>query len=191
MSRLALLACLGLGSVLWARPARAQLPAATANHPPEGVDPLRPGDVIRLRVWREPDFSGDFSVDESGVVVLPRLGALNVGREVPESLKATLTSEYRTFLTHSSIEVVFLRRVQITGAVQKPGLYQVDPVMTVGDALALAGGFKEFASVHKIVILRSNGQTTERRAFNYKRATAPGGEAENFELLPDDIILVP
>src|SRR5207249_11879433 len=110
VSRLALLACLGLGSVLWARPARAQLPAATANHPPEGVDPLRPGDVIRLRVWREPDFSGDFSVDESGVVVLPRLGALNVGREVPESLKATLTSEYRTFLNHSSIEVVLDRK---------------------------------------------------------------------------------
>ncbi len=162
MSRLALLACLGLGSVLWARPARAQLPAATANHPPEGVDPLRPGDVIRLRVWREPDFSGDFSVDESGVVVLPRLGALNVGREVPESLKATLTSEYRTFLTHSSIEVVFLKRVQITGAVQKPGLYHVDPLMTIGDALAMAGGVLSTGREDKVEIIREGDKLPGR-----------------------------
>src|SRR5688500_3271570 len=31
---------------------------------------LRPGDVVRVRIWREPDFSGDFTVNESGVVTL-------------------------------------------------------------------------------------------------------------------------
>lgn len=162
MSRLALLVCLGLGGVLWARPAGAQLPAVTANHPAEGVDPLRPGDVIRLRIWREPDFSGDFTVDESGVVVLPRLGARNVGREAPESLKATLTSEYRTFLTHSSIEVVFLRRVQVTGAVQKPGLYHVDPLMTIGDALAMAGGVLPTGREDKVEIIREGDKLPGR-----------------------------
>ncbi|HMI57035.1 MAG TPA: polysaccharide biosynthesis/export family protein, partial [Gemmatimonadaceae bacterium] len=40
--------------------------------------PLLPGDAISLKIWREPDLSGEFSVDESSVVVLPKVGPLNV-----------------------------------------------------------------------------------------------------------------
>jgi len=151
-----LMLCLGLGSVFGAPPAPAQLAAATSDAADTSAA-LRPGDLIRLRIWREPDFSGDFPVDETGVVVLPRLGALNVTAEPPESLKAKLIREYRTFLNHSSIDVVFLRRVQIVGAVQKPGLYQVDPMMTVGDALALAGGVLPDGRSDKVEIIREGG----------------------------------
>ena len=155
MSRATLLLCLGLGGLLGARPARAQLPAARANPVAEAAGPLRPGDLIRLRIWREPDFSGDFPVDESGVVVLPRLGALDVSAVAPESLKARLVREYRTFLSHAAVEVAYLRRVQIVGAVQKPGLYLVEPVMTVSDALALAGGVLPNGREDKVEIIRA------------------------------------
>lgn len=117
-------------------------------------DALRPGDLIRLRVWREPDFTGDFPVDESGVIVLPRLGAINVATEHAESLKIRLTRAYEAFLTHTSVDVEFLRRVQIRGAVQKPGLYHVDAVMTVSDALALAGGISPSGKEDKVIIIR-------------------------------------
>jgi len=158
VSRLAALLCLGLGGALWARPTRAQLPAAVTTRRADSVDALRPGDLIRLRIWREPDFSGDFQVDETGVVVLPRLGAFNVGSEPAESLKARVGREYRTFLTHSSVDVTFLRRVQITGAVQRPGLYHVDAVMTVSDALALAGGVLPSGREDKVEIIREGGR---------------------------------
>src|SRR6266704_165227 len=39
---------------------------------------IRPGDVVRLRIWREPDLSGEFTVDETGTVVLPKLGAVTI-----------------------------------------------------------------------------------------------------------------
>ena len=42
------------------------LAAGTAAAQLQDVDPLRPGDVVRLRIWREPDMSGDFAVDEIG-----------------------------------------------------------------------------------------------------------------------------
>ena len=118
------------------------------------ADVLQPGDLIRLRIWREPDFSGDFTVDETGVAILPRLGAVDVREESPEALKTKLVSEYRAFLTHSSVEVVFLRRVQITGAVQKPGFYHVEPLMTIADALALAGGVQASGREDKVEVLR-------------------------------------
>ena len=131
---------LGLGSVFVPPPAPAQLATAVTSQAADTSAALRPGDLIRLRIWREPDFSGDFPVDATRSRRAPRLGALDVTSVPAESLKATLVRGYRTFLNHSSIDVVFLRRVQIAGAVQKPGLYHVDPIMTVGDALALAGG---------------------------------------------------
>ncbi len=155
---LSLMLCFGLGSLLGVSPAPAQLATVVASHAADTAGALRPGDLIRVRIWREPDFSGDFLVDEGGVVVLPRLGALNVTSEPPESLKAKLIREYRTFLNHSSIDVVFLRRVQIAGAVQKPGLYHVDPMMTVGDALALAGGVLPDGRPDKVEIIREGGK---------------------------------
>jgi protein involved in polysaccharide export with SLBB domain len=151
---LVLIFCLGFSNLVVAAQVPAQLPRAVASHASDTAAALRPGDLIRLRIWREPELSGDFPVDERGVVVLPRLGALDVSSQPPESLKAKLIHEYSTFLTHSSIDIVFLRRVQITGAVQKPGLYHVDPVMTVGDALALAGGVLPEGRPDRVEIIR-------------------------------------
>lgn len=155
---LALMLCLELGSLLGPPPAPAQLAASVRSQAADTSAALRPGDLIRLRIWREPDFSGDFPVDEGGVVMLPRLGALDVTSEPPDSLKARLVREYRTFLNHSSIDVVFLRRVQIVGAVQKPGLYHVDPSMTVADALALAGGVLPGGRPDRVEIMREGGK---------------------------------
>jgi len=95
---------------------------------------------VRLRIWQEPDLSGDFPVNESGVVVLPKLGPRRIVAEHPDSLKAWVVRSYATVLKNPSIEVLLVRRVQVLGAVKNPGLYPVEPTMTVADAIALAGG---------------------------------------------------
>jgi protein involved in polysaccharide export with SLBB domain len=116
--------------------------------------PLQPGDLIRLRVWREPDLSGEFPVNDVGIAVLPQLGPLDVMSEPPESLRARLVRQLESFLNHSAVDVVFLRRVQIAGAVREPGLYHLDPTMTLGDALALAGGVLPEGRTDKVEIFR-------------------------------------
>src|SRR5688572_4795439 len=78
---------------------------------------LRPGDVVQLRIWREKDLSGDFPVDESGAAVFPKIGPHRVVDESPESLRQKLLAEYQRYLRNPSIEIVFLRRVTILGAV--------------------------------------------------------------------------
>jgi protein involved in polysaccharide export with SLBB domain len=122
---------------------------------------LQPGDVVRLRIWMEPDMSGEFPVDARGVVVLPRLGPVTVTNESAESLRARLTAAYGEFLNHTSIDVSLLRRVQVLGAVRSPGLYQADPTMNISDVLALAGGATNQGRIDRVELIR-NGQTVAR-----------------------------
>jgi polysaccharide export outer membrane protein len=107
--------------------------AAAQNH-------LEPGDVIRLRIWREENMSGEFTVDADGTVVFPRLGARSVTAMAPPALKAELVQEYSRILRTPSVEVTFLRRIAVGGAVQRPAVYHIDPTMTVRDVVLEAGG---------------------------------------------------
>jgi polysaccharide export outer membrane protein len=121
---------------------------------------LQAGDVVRLRIWREPDLSGDFAVDERGVAVFPKIGPMTVQSQSPDSLEARLIRELSTYLRNPSVEVVLLRRVQVVGAVRTPGLYTVDPTMSISDALALAGGVTDAGQADRVRLLRDGKQIT-------------------------------
>jgi polysaccharide export outer membrane protein len=116
---------------------------------------LQPGDLIRLKIWREPDLSGDYLVDEAGVAIFPLLGPMQVTAAPADSLKVRLTAAYQEYLRHPSIEVLPLRRVNILGSVRNPGLHPVDATMTLADALALAGGTTPQGDVDKIELIRT------------------------------------
>jgi polysaccharide biosynthesis/export protein len=126
----------------------------TAPAAPAAQHALLPGDVVRVRVWREPDLSGDFGVDENGTVVLPRLGPMSVRGVGAAELRERVMRGYTAFLSHASVEVTLLRRVQVLGAVRTPGLYPVDATMTLGDALALAGGTTPQGHPDRVVLVR-------------------------------------
>lgn len=121
---------------------------------------LEPGDVIRLRIWREPDMSGEFPIQQDGSAVLPRLGPWPAAGKSPQALQDELVEAYGEYLRNPSIEVFVLRRVNIVGEVRSPGLYTVDPTMTVTDALAMAGGPTPNADKGKIIVIRE-GQEME------------------------------
>jgi len=98
--------------------------------------------------------SGDFSVSGAGRVVLPRLGELQVASIPADSLRRFLTDRYRVYLNNPSIEVLVLRRVSVTGAVKTPGVYPLDPTLTISDAIALAGGPADDGKRDKVEIRR-------------------------------------
>jgi polysaccharide export outer membrane protein len=101
---------------------------------------LYPGDIVRLKIWREPDLTGDFQLDDRGIATFPKIGAVRVSAITPDSLRKLLVTTYSMYLKDPAIEVTMLRRVTVLGAVKNPGLYPVDPTMTIADVLALAGG---------------------------------------------------
>jgi polysaccharide biosynthesis/export protein len=132
------------------RPSSAQGFAASA---------LRPGDVLRIRIFREPDLSGEFTVDENGVVTLPKLGPIRVGDESVATLKARIVSSYATYITQP-VEITPLLRVRVLGEVRTPGLYKVEPGMTLNDAIALAGGATSTGRTDRVSLIR-NGRSVD------------------------------
>jgi len=119
---------------------------------------LLPGDVVRIQIWREDGLSGDFQVDESGVVTLPLLGRKTVLGISPDSLRDQLTSDYDEYLVNPSINVTLLRRVTVLGEVRVPGLYPVDATVSVAQLIALAQGVTPDGDVNRLTLVRG-GQT--------------------------------
>ena len=141
----------------------ALLTARSAAQAPADSQPgLHPGDVLRVEIWREKDLSGDFLVDENGVAVLPLLGERKVtGVGIPE-LRAGLLTAYRTQLNNPSITITPMRRLNVLGEVYKPGLYIVDPTVSLAEAVAMAGGATQNGSLNRVNILRGGRVISSR-----------------------------
>ena len=124
-----------------------------------GADaPIQPGDQIALRIDREPEMSGTFTVSETGEVVLPRLGAFRVAEASAGALQDSLVAAYGRYLRNPAIEVTVLRRIGVQGEVRRPDVYMVDLTVTLRDLIARAGGVTEAGSPQKIAVVRE-GET--------------------------------
>jgi len=143
-----------------------------APPPPVGafdqMQPLAPGDAIRIGSWREPDMSGEFQIDENGQVVLPMLGRVQAAGVDPDTLRQRVFEGYSAQLVNPDIEITLLRRVSILGGVTTPGLYLLDPTMRLADAVALAGGASGSGDIAKTQVRRSGQDVTA-----YVSMTAP------------------
>jgi polysaccharide export outer membrane protein len=138
---------LGLALLLSAaRPVAAQSPAET----------ILPGDVVRLTVIRDKTLSGDFPVNQFGTVVLPLVGEYDVRSETYRTLRDRVIRDLQEVRQAKDVELVVLRRVRVVGEVNVPGVYPLDPTMTVADAIATAKGRNQFASEGKVVLRRGD-----------------------------------
>lgn len=166
-----LIAALVVGVFLPVAPLPAQQDPAPPSQPVSVL--LQPGDMVRLKIWREPDLSGDYQVDENGEAVFPKIGVLAVGEISTDSLKAVLVATYSAFLRNPSIDVTLLRRVNVLGAVRSPGLYHVDPTVTVADVLAMAGGVNSDGNPDRIELLRGGKKLSSKLSQESRLTESP------------------
>ena len=116
---------------------------------------LMPGDILRVVVWREPDLSGDFQVDQDGTLVLPLLGQLLVTDRAWNIVKDNLMQDYLKDLRNPSIELTPFRNVYVLGEVNLPGRYNVHPTDdNLAGAVSLASGVTPDGDVTNMRIVR-------------------------------------
>lgn len=148
----------GQGNGGYAYPGAPAVQPAYASSAP----PLSPGDAIAIQFWQEPQLSGQFPIDEQGLVVLPILGIRQVTMWPADQVKQQLVAEYARQLRDQPAQIRMLRRVRVLGGVRTAGLYHVDPTMSLGDVVAMAGGPDQNARQDQIRVYRG-GQLLHAR----------------------------
>jgi polysaccharide biosynthesis/export protein len=201
--------------VLLSLPASAQSnsapapPAAATDKPPD--DKSRPGaraahsdnsyvigadDVLAINVWKEPEVSRSVPVRSDGKISLPLVGELTAGGETPLQLEQEIAKRLASYISEPEVTVIVQdsksQRINILGMVVRPGAYMLTGSATVLDAIAMAGGFKDFAKQKAIYVLRQNPDGTQKRIpFNYKEVIKGHDPDQNVRLQPRDTVVVP
>jgi len=152
--------------------------------------------VLAINVWKEPDISRSVPVRSDGKISLPLAGELQAGGQTPKQLEQEITKKLASYIAEPEVTVMVSesksQRINVLGQVSRPGAYQLASSMTVLDAIATAGGFKDFAKQKSIYILRQKPDgTQERIPFNYKDVIKGKNTEQNIKLEARDTVVVP
>lgn len=121
------------------------------------------GDVIRLRIWSgaaAPEALGDYPVEESGNVVLPRIGPVQVAGLGVEEMRARVREAASKVFTSSSVTANPIFFVSVMGAVSSPRQVEAVPGWTIFDAIAASGGWHPEADRTRVDLIRNGQRTT-------------------------------
>lgn len=156
---------------------------------------IGPGDLLEVSVWKNEQVSRKVLVRPDGQISLPLLNDVQAAGSTPMELRERLAKLLVEFIPSPEVsvivEAVASAGVSVIGEVKEPGRFPLQGRLTVLDAIALAKGFTEFASRGDVTILRSSPSEKARIEFDYKSAISESGAAENIELRPGDIVVVP
>jgi polysaccharide biosynthesis/export protein len=174
----------------------AQPVTGSSNKPHDDSFVIGNDDVLAISVWKEPDLSRSIPVRSDGRISLPLVGEVQAAGQTPLKLEQEISSKLQPYLEEPEVTVIVQQinsqKFNILGQVAKPGSYPLTASATVLDAIALAGGCKDFAKRSSIYILRHNPDGTESRiTFNYKEVIKGKNMAQNMRLQPHDTIVVP
>lgn len=123
---------------------------------------LRIGDVLRVAVWREPTLTGDFAVDQDGIITLPMLGPRKADGVPWTLLRDSIMAGYQRELRTPTVTLTPLRRVYVLGSVLRPGTYMLDPTFGLEGAVSLAGGAGPDGNLDRIRVTRDGSVFLKR-----------------------------
>ena len=152
-------------------------------------------DVLAINVWKEPDISRSIPVRSDGKISLPLVGEVQAAGLTPLALEKDIAAKLKNYISEPEVTVmvqtVNSQKFNILGQVVKPGSYVISNSPTVLDAIALAGGFRDFAKKKSIYVLRQGAGGESRLPFNYKSVSEGKDMSQNIKLQPGDTIIVP
>jgi len=200
-----------------------QSPTILANSQPSSVsasavpsptrndnDILGPGDQILIRAIDIEEIDNKpVLIDRRGNINLPVVGQLQAAGLTPDQLEAALRLRLTRVLRHPpdvsvSVTEVHSQGVSVLGAVNTPGVHQLQGEKTLFEVLSLAGGLRADAGYTVIITrqiewgpiplpnaaLDSTGRFSVA-SVSVKSIMAASNPAENIHIKPNDVISVP
>ena len=155
---------------------------------------LGPDDVIEVFVYKEPELSPTVVVRPDGKVSLPLIGELSVVGKSAVELQKEIAQKLAHYIAEPTVNVIVKEvnsaKVSVLGEVKTPGMYKIKDRATVLDALALAGGFTEYAKRDKVMLIRIDANGQMRRIPLNVDDQIKGRKGDLFYILPYDKIYV-
>jgi polysaccharide export outer membrane protein len=156
---------------------------------------MTPGDKLRIEVYKDPQLSQSVQVRPDGKITLPLIGDIEATGRTPIEMRDTIAKQLKEYVTSPTVTVIVVEalasKIYVMGEVTHPGTMEMHGPTTVLQALAMAGGFKEFANTKDVKVLRPKDGTdsVETIKFNYKDVISGGSKP--FYLRSGDTVIVP
>lgn len=153
---------------------------------------IGPEDVLDIVVWGNTDLTRNgVPVRPDGRISLPQVNDVMAAGLTPMQLRNTIIQKLEPQFHDQEVSVnvreVNSLKISVVGLVRTPSRFLLRSQLTVLDAIAMAGGFVDFAKRDKIYVLRND----KRMPFNYdKFVNEPAGQ-ENFVLQAGDTVVIP
>jgi polysaccharide export outer membrane protein len=135
------------------------------------------GDEIQILVYDEPDLTVQMTINDDGHINFPLIGTISVRGNTATQVQQLIHDGLKNgYLLNPSVQVdiVTYRPFYIHGEVNKPGAYSYQPGLNIDQAIALAGGLTERASVSKIFIKQSHHENKKGSKVKLSYSVSPG-----------------
>lgn len=158
---------------------------------------VKPGDVLHVRVIRNDNLTGTYTIGPDGCISLSLIGEINVGDLTIEAVRERLVKSLAKYIDGAeemvsvSLEQTHGLAYSVIGETNRPGVFESPRYVTILEALANAGGLTVYAESEGIYVLRRTGAKEVMIPVSYSETIKKPSSNRNFYLLAGDIVVVP
>ena len=166
---------------------------AFAQQPPDYL--LHAGDQLDVSVWKEMELTQKIIIRPDGKFAFPLVGEVVAAGRSAEQVSNEITTRLKKYIPEPVVTVsvsgIEGNRVYVIGQVNRPGMFVMNPRLTVLQAMSLAGGTTAFAALNDIMILRGSGSAQKSLQFRYGDVSKGRNLEQNILLEAGDVVVVP
>lgn len=156
---------------------------------------LHAGDSITVSVWKEIDLQRKVMIRPDGKFSFPLAGEVQAAGRTADEVRVDIEAKLGKFIPEAVVTVIVEdfsgNRIYVIGQVNKPGMFIMNPQLTVLQALSLAGGNTPFAKLDNISIVRGVGTNQKSLPFRYNQVVEGKSLQQNIALESGDVVVVP
>ena len=158
---------------------------------------LGPADGVRIAIWKNPDLNTETRIRPDGTITMPLIGDVSASGRTPSQLKAEIAKRLSAYVKDETATVsvavteVNSYRYTVSGNIERGGIFSSRYYVTVGEAIAMAGGINKFGDPSRLQVIRNQGGKLRRIPIDYRRIADGSHPDENLALFAGDILYVP
>jgi polysaccharide export outer membrane protein len=159
---------------------------------------LQPSDQVMLSYRYTPEFDENVTVQPDGNISVKLIGSVKIGGLTVDEAKAKVTDALKARLNDPEVSLTLSDWVKpsyvVAGQVGAPGKFEIHGSVTVVQAIAIAGGFKDNAKHSQVILFRRiNDDTAKTTVLDVKSMINPKHPklTEDIALQPGDMLVVP